>query len=178
MKPLARWDGGGSGKLTDRNRIALFERDSWLKRLDQAAAVAAKGSNADAIHSSAMNLTEDMTVFQNTLITDDPLSLRSREGVSVAGRQRLGAIDEQAFRPYDELVLETSLRMQNETSGFSGACRGSDGSQTFNETAVEEVCGKVVRGNDGAGHFVGGQVGSERSDRLKNGVREANVNPP
>jgi len=66
-----------------RSRIVLFERDSWLSRLDQAAAVAEKASNMEAIHSSAMNLTEEMTVFQNTLLTDDPLVLKSRE-VSLA----------------------------------------------------------------------------------------------
>jgi len=66
-----------------RNRIVLFERDSWLSRLDQAVAVAEKESNTEAVHSSAMNLTEEMTVFQNTLLTDDPLVLKSR-GVSLA----------------------------------------------------------------------------------------------
>ena len=66
-----------------RNRIVLFERDSWLSRLDQAVAVAEKTSNMEAVRSSAMNLTEEMTVFLNTLITDDPLVLKSR-GVSLA----------------------------------------------------------------------------------------------
>src|SRR5207247_9916789 len=66
-----------------RNRIVLFERDSWLSRLDQAVAVAEKESNTEAVHSSAMNLTKEMTVFQNTLLTDDPLVLKSR-GVSLA----------------------------------------------------------------------------------------------
>ncbi len=66
-----------------RNWIVLFERDSWLSRLDQAAAVAEKANNTEAIQSSAMNLTEEMTVFQNALLTDDPLVLKSR-GVSLA----------------------------------------------------------------------------------------------
>ena len=65
------------------SRIALFERDSWLSRLDQAVAVAEKASNTEAVHSSAMNLTEEMTVFQNALLTEDPLVLKSR-GVSLA----------------------------------------------------------------------------------------------
>jgi len=66
-----------------RNRIVLFKRDSWLSRLDQAVAVAEKTSHMEAVRSSAMNLTEEMTVFLNTLITDDPLVLKSR-GVSLA----------------------------------------------------------------------------------------------
>lgn len=66
-----------------RNRIVLFERGTWLSRLDQAAAVAEKASNTEALHSLAMNLTEEMTVFQNTLLTDDPLVLMSRR-VSLA----------------------------------------------------------------------------------------------
>jgi len=66
-----------------RNRIVLFERDSWLSRLDQAVAVAEKADNTEAVQRSAMNLTEEMAVFQNTLLTDDPLVLKSR-GVSLA----------------------------------------------------------------------------------------------
>ncbi len=66
-----------------RNRIVLFERDSWLRRLDQAVSVAEKASNTEAVQRSAMNFTEEMTVFQNTLLTDDPLVLRSRS-VSLA----------------------------------------------------------------------------------------------
>ena len=87
-----------------RNRIVLFERDSWLSRLDQAVAVAEKESNTEAVHSSAMNLTEEMTVFQNTLLTDDPLVLKSR-GVSLA--QAAG-----------DLVLLLNRRFVITTSGF------------------------------------------------------------
>jgi len=45
-----------------RNRIVLFERDSWLSRLDQVTAVAEKADNTEAVQRSAMNLTEEMGV--------------------------------------------------------------------------------------------------------------------
>src|SRR5881396_3414642 len=140
-----------------RNRIVLFERDSWLSRLDQAVAVAEKESNTEAVHSSAMNLTKEMTVFQNTLLTDDPLVLKSR-GVSLA-------------QAADDLVLETGLRVHNETSGSSRDCGGSDGSQTIIKRTAEEVRGQVVLGNDGDSRCLWSLVGSERPDRLE-GLKE------
>ena len=91
--------------------------------------------------------------------------------VSGTGRWRPGASAEQAFRHYDELVLETGLRVHNETSGSSRDCGGSDGSQTIIKRTAEEVRGQVVLGNDGDSRCLWSLVGSERPDRLE-GLKE------
>src|SRR5437773_1107571 len=88
-------------------------------------------------------------------------------GISGTGRWRSGASGEQAFRHYDELVLETGLRVHNETSGSSRDGGGSDGSQTIIKRTAEEVRGQVVLENDGDSRFVWSLVGSERPDRLE-----------
>lgn len=87
-----------------RNRIALFERNSWLTRPDGAVAVADKAEDKEAVRSLAMNLTEEMTVFQNSLLTENPVVLKSR---SVSLAQAAG-----------DLVLMLNRRFVITTSWF------------------------------------------------------------
>ncbi|HVH16556.1 MAG TPA: kanamycin nucleotidyltransferase C-terminal domain-containing protein [Candidatus Angelobacter sp.] len=63
-----------------RNRIALYERGGWLRKLDDAVSKNDKASSAEAIRKSFMMMTESMAVLRNDILTHDKV------GVLIRGR--------------------------------------------------------------------------------------------
>lgn len=60
-----------------RNRIALFERDGWLTKLDQAVAENDRADFTDAIRTGALAMTETLAAVRNADYTRDHVALRS-----------------------------------------------------------------------------------------------------
>ena len=54
-----------------RNRIDLFERDGWFRRLDEAVAKNDKTGSVDAVRKSFMMMTESMAFMKNAMLTND-----------------------------------------------------------------------------------------------------------
>ncbi len=54
-----------------RNRIALYERDRWFRRLNEAVAKSDKRDSHEAIRKSFMMMTESMAVLRNDVLTND-----------------------------------------------------------------------------------------------------------
>jgi len=54
-----------------RNRIVLFERDGWFRKLDDAVATSDKADSVEAIRKSLMMMTESMAVMRNAMLTKD-----------------------------------------------------------------------------------------------------------
>lgn len=67
-----------------RNRIVLFENDSWLKKLDAAVAISDKADMSDSIRFAALDLVEELSVLRNIVLTGDAQLLRTR-AMSLAG---------------------------------------------------------------------------------------------
>lgn len=63
-----------------RNRIDLYEHNSWFKQLDEAVAKSDKRDSGEAIRKSFMMMTESMAVLRNDVLTND------RVGVLMRGR--------------------------------------------------------------------------------------------
>lgn len=61
-----------------RNRIVLFEREGWTRRLDGAVAENERADVSEALRVAAVELTEDLTVLLNARITNDAVGIRSR----------------------------------------------------------------------------------------------------
>ena len=61
-----------------RNRIALYERDGWFRKLNDAVAKNDKASPVEAIRKSFMMMTESMAVMRNAILTDDKIGVLSR----------------------------------------------------------------------------------------------------
>jgi kanamycin nucleotidyltransferase len=61
-----------------RNRIALYERDRWFERLDEAVAKSEKRDSVEAIRKSFMMMTESMAVLRNAVLTNDKVGVLSR----------------------------------------------------------------------------------------------------
>ena len=61
-----------------RNRIALYERHRWLRKLDDAVAKNDKTGSVEAIRKSFMMMTESMAVLKNAIRTNDTVGILSR----------------------------------------------------------------------------------------------------
>ncbi len=74
-----------------RNRIELYERDGWFRRLDEAVAKNDKAGSVEAIRKSFMMMTESMAVLKNDILTKDKVGVLSRGRVLAddAGRTLL-----------------------------------------------------------------------------------------
>src|SRR5207237_10589390 len=61
-----------------RNRIGLYERHIWLRKLDDAVAKNDKAVSVEAIRKSFMMMTESMAVLKNAIRTNDTVGILSR----------------------------------------------------------------------------------------------------
>ena len=61
-----------------RNRIALYERDSWFRRLNEAVERNDKAATVEAVRKSFMMMTESMSVMKNAILTNDTVGILSR----------------------------------------------------------------------------------------------------
>jgi hypothetical protein len=60
-----------------RNRIALYERDGWFRKLDDAVAKNDKVDSAEALRESFMMMTESRAFLKNALLTKDKIGVFS-----------------------------------------------------------------------------------------------------
>ncbi len=60
-----------------RNRIALYERDGWFTRLDEAVEKNDRAGSVEAIRKSFMMMTESMAFMRNAMLTNDKVGVLS-----------------------------------------------------------------------------------------------------
>src|SRR2546430_8172681 len=58
-----------------RNRIALYERDGWFRKLDEAVERNDKAATVEAIRKSFLMMTESMAVMRNAMLTKDTVGI-------------------------------------------------------------------------------------------------------
>ncbi len=61
-----------------RNRIVLFQRHRWFRKLDDAVAKNDKTGSVEAIRKSFMMMTESMAVLKNAILTNDNVGILSK----------------------------------------------------------------------------------------------------
>ncbi len=61
-----------------RNRIRLYERDGWFRRLDVAVSKSDRKDSVQAIRKAFMMMTESMAVLRNAVLTNDKVGVLSR----------------------------------------------------------------------------------------------------
>ncbi len=67
-----------------RNRVALFERDGWSRKLDSAVSDLDQSGMTEALRSATVELVEDLSVLRNAQLIDDAIGIRAR-GIYLAG---------------------------------------------------------------------------------------------
>src|SRR2546429_3867922 len=71
-----------------RNRIALYERDGWFRKLDEAVERNDKAATVEAIRKSFLMMTESMAVMRNAMLTKETGGVLSRGGGLAEGAGR------------------------------------------------------------------------------------------
>ena len=112
-----------------RNRIALYERDGWFRKLDDAVAKNDKAGSVEAIRKSFMMMTESMAVMRNAIVIDDKVGVLSRGRV----------LAEDAAR----IVLLLNRRYVTTTSWFWKIVFDLDKEPKDFKELVEKMCGFV-----------------------------------
>jgi kanamycin nucleotidyltransferase len=112
-----------------RNRIDLFERDGWFRRLDEAVAKNDKAGSVEAVRKSFMMMTESMAFMKNAMLTNDKV------GVLSGGR----VIAEDAAR----IVFLLNRRYVTTTSWFWKIVFGLRNKPKDFRELVEKICGFV-----------------------------------
>jgi hypothetical protein len=72
-----------------RNRIALYERDEWFRKLDEAVARNEKRGSLGAIRKSFTVMTESLAVMRNAILTNDNVGVLSRGRVLAEDAARI-----------------------------------------------------------------------------------------
>jgi len=72
-----------------RNRIALYERDGWFRKLDEAVERNDKAATVEAVRKSFMMMTESMAVMKNAILTNDIIGVLSRGRVLAEDAARI-----------------------------------------------------------------------------------------
>ena len=72
-----------------RNRIVLYERDGWFRRLDEAVAKSDKRDSREAIRKSFMMMTESMVVLRNDILANDKVGVLMRGRVLAEDAARI-----------------------------------------------------------------------------------------
>jgi hypothetical protein len=72
-----------------RNRIVLYERDRWFRRLNGAVAKSDKRDSREAIRKSFMMMTESMAVLRNDVLTKDMVGVLMRGRVLAEDAARI-----------------------------------------------------------------------------------------
>jgi kanamycin nucleotidyltransferase len=72
-----------------RNRIALYERDGWFRKLDEAVERNDKAATVEAIRKSFLMMTESMAVMRNAMLTKDTVGILSRGRVLAEDAARI-----------------------------------------------------------------------------------------
>jgi len=72
-----------------RNRIVLYERDGWFRRLNDAVAKSDKMDSHKALRKSFMMMTESMAVLRNDVLTNDKVGVLMRGRVLAEDAARI-----------------------------------------------------------------------------------------
>ncbi len=112
-----------------RNRIALYERDGWFTKLDEAVEKNDKADSAEAIRKSFMMMTESIAFMRNATLTKDNI------GVLLSGR----TVAEDAAR----IVFLLNRRYVTTTSWFWKILFDLRNKPNDFKELVEKMCGFV-----------------------------------
>jgi len=112
-----------------RNRIDLYERDGWFRKLDEAVAKNDKADSLETIRNSFMMMTESMASMRNAILTKDKI------GILSSGR----VLAEDAAR----ILLLLNRRYVTTTSWFWKIVFDLEKKPKDFKELVEKMCGFV-----------------------------------
>lgn len=125
-----------------RNRIALYERDGWFKRLDAAVAKSDRRDSREAIRESFMMMTESMAVLRNALLTKDKIGVLSRGRVLAEDAARIILLFNRRYVTTTSWLWKIAFDLSIKPKGFKKLVEKMSG---FVPTTGEEVVASTER---------------------------------
>ena len=119
-----------------RNRIDLYERDRWFKRLDEAVAKSDKRNSREAIQKSFMMMTESLAVLRNDVLTSDKLGVLMRARVLAEDAARILLLMNRRYVTTTSWFWKIAFDLRNKPKDFKKLVEKMSG---FVPTTGEEI---------------------------------------
>ena len=119
-----------------RNRIALYEREGWFGRLDEAVAKNEKRDSVEAIRKSFMMMTESMAVLRNAVLTNDKVGVLSRGRILAEDAARILLLLKRRYVTTTSWLWKIAFGMRSNPKDFKGLVEKMSG---FVPTTEAEV---------------------------------------
>ena len=119
-----------------RNRIGLYDRDGWLRRLDAAVSKNERKDSVEAIRKSFMMMTESMAVLRNAMLTNDKVGVLSRGRVLADDAARILLLLNREYVTTTSRFWKISFDLHRKPKDFKKLVEKMSG---FVPTTVKEV---------------------------------------
>jgi len=119
-----------------RNRIALYERDRWFRKLDEAVERNDKADSVEAIRKSFMMMTESVAVMKNVMLTNDTVGILSRGRVLAEDAARIVLLLNRTYVTTTSWLWRTVFDLRTKPKDFKELVEKMSG---FVPTTREEV---------------------------------------
>lgn len=119
-----------------RNRIVLFEREAWFRRLDAAVAKSDKRDSRQAIRKSFMMMTESMAVLRNDVLTNDKVGVLMRGRVLAEDAARILFLSNRRYVTTTSWFWKIAFGLPNRPKDFKKLVEKMSG---FVSTTEEEI---------------------------------------
>ena len=134
-----------------RNRIALYERDGWFRRLDEAVGKNDKAGSVEAIRKSFMMMTESMAVMKNAMLTNDRVEILSRGRVLAEDAARIVLLLNRRYVTTTSWLWKIVFDLRTKPNDFKELVEKMSG---FVATTREEVAASSERLYEEMGELV------------------------
>jgi hypothetical protein len=125
-----------------RNRIVLFQRHRWFRKLDDAVAKNDKTGSVEAIRKSFMMMTESMAVLKNAILTNDNVGILSRARMLAEDAARIVLLLNRRYVTTTSWFWNIVLDLRNKPKDFKELVEKMSG---FVPTTREEVVASSER---------------------------------
>ena len=125
-----------------RNRIALYERDGWFRKLDEAIERNDKAATVEAIRKSFMMMTESMAVMKNAILTNDMIGVLSRGRVLAEDAARIVLLLNLRYVTTTSWLWKIVFDLETKPKDFKELVEKMSG---FVPTTLEEVAASSER---------------------------------
>ncbi len=125
-----------------RNRIALYERDGWFRKLDEAVERNDKAATVEAVRKSFMIMTESMAVMKNAILTNDTIGVLSRGRVLAENAARIVLLLNRKYVTTTSWLRKIVFELETKPKDFKELVEKMSG---FVPTTREEVVASSER---------------------------------
>ena len=125
-----------------RNRIELYERDGWFRKLDEAVAKNDKKDSSESIRKSFMMMTESIAVMRNAVLTNDSIGVQSSRRAVAEDAARIVYLLNRRYVTTTSWFWKILFDLSEKPKDFNGLIKKICG---FVPTTVEEVVSSSER---------------------------------